>query len=224
MKILVVEDEKKMAVALKKGLRREGYVVDTTENSDDGLDAGLTGDYAAIVLDRMLPGSLEGAQVCRKIRSEGIATPIIMLTAKDAISDRIGGLDSGADDYLVKPFAFEELLARIRAVLRRPEDAKSAVLQIADLTLNTISHEVRRAGTLITLSSKEFTLLHYFMRHPNQVLSKSKLISNVWDFDSDILDNTVEVYIGYLRKKIDKPFGQKLIHTIRGFGYRFGAD
>lgn len=224
MKILVVEDERKMAIALKKGLQREGYAVDTAETSDDGLDAGLTGEYSAIVLDRMLPGSLEGAQVCEKIRDEGISTPIIMLTAKDAVHDRIGGLDAGADDYLVKPFAFEELVARIRALLRRPEDTNGTMLKVADLTLNTVSYEVRRAGKLITLSSKEFTLLHYLMRHPSQVLSKNKLITNVWDFDSDILDNTVEVYIGYLRNKIDKPFDKKLIHTIRGFGYRFGAD
>lgn len=225
MKVLIVEDEPKLAAALKKGLQREGYAVDTAGNSDDGLDAALSGEYGVMVLDRMLPGSMEGLEVCRRMRSEGISTPVIMLTAMDAVGERISGLDAGADDYLVKPFAFEELVARIRALLRRPEGTKASILQVGDLTLDTATHQVRRGGKLIPLSVKEFALLQYMMRHPDQVLSKNALIANVWDFDADILDNTVEVYIGYLRAKIDKPFpGPKFIHTIRGFGYRLGAD
>lgn len=225
MKILVIEDEPKLAAALKKGLQREGYAVDTAATSDDGLDAALGGGYGVIVLDRMLPGSMEGLEVCRRMRAENVHTPVIMLTAMDEVSHKIQGLDAGADDYLVKPFAFEELVARLRALLRRPEEAAPTVLSVGDLTLNPTTHEVRREGKLITLSSKEFTLLQYMMRHPGQVLSKNNIIGNVWDFDADILDNTVEVYIGYLRGKIDKPFGgPKLIHTIRGFGYRLGAE
>jgi DNA-binding response OmpR family regulator len=225
MKILVIEDERKLALPLKKGLEQEAYAVDVEYNADDGLDAALTGEYSAIILDRMLPGSMDGTGICRKIRSGNVHTPVIMLTAKDSIDDRVEGLDSGADDYLVKPFAFEELLARLRAMLRRPEDTLGVVLQVADLTLNTSTYEVRRAGKLISLSNKEFALLHYMVRHQNQVLSKNNIMSHVWDFDADILPNTVEVYIGYLRAKIDKPFtGVHLINTIRGFGYRLGAD
>ena len=223
MKVLVVEDEHKLAAALKKGLEREAYVVDLEHNADDGLDAALTGEYSLIILDRMLPGAIDGVGIARKLRADGVHTPVIMLTAKGQIDDRITGLDAGADDYLVKPFAFTELLARARALLRRPEGSIGMELTVVDLTLNPATYEVRRAGKLISLSNKEFTLLQYMMRHQNQVLSKSVLMSNVWDFDADILENTVEVYIGYLRSKIDKPFGgPKLIHTIRGFGYRFG--
>ncbi len=221
--MLVVEDEHKLAAALKKGLEREAYVVDVAYNADDGLDSAMTGEYTLIVLDRMLPGDMDGVGIARSLRADGIHTPIIMLTAKGQLDDRIEGLDAGADDYLVKPFAFTELLARVRALLRRPEGSFGTELTCADLTLNPATYEVRRVGKLISLSNKEFTLLQYMMRHQNQVLSKNVLMSNVWDFDSDILENTVEVYIGYLRHKIDKSFkGPKLIHTIRGFGYRFG--
>ncbi|MBW4061077.1 response regulator transcription factor [Candidatus Saccharibacteria bacterium] len=225
MRVLIIEDEHKIAAALKRGLDREGYATDLAYNSDDGLDAALSGDYELIVLDRMLPGSLEGLEVCQQLRTNKIHTPIIMLTAKDNINDRVAGLNAGADDYLVKPFAFEELVARMRALMRRPGEALTTVLTAGDLTLNTTTYEVRRDGKLITLSNKEFTLLHYLMRHQNQVLSKNNIIAHVWDFDADILDNTVEVYIGYLRNKIDKPFkSPSLIHTIRGFGYRLGAE
>ena len=225
MRVLIVEDEHKIASALKRGLDREGYAVDLAYNSDDGLDAALSGEYDLIVLDRMLPGSIEGVDVCRKIREHSLHVPVIMLTAKDQINDRVAGLNAGADDYLIKPFAFEELVARMRALLRRPDETLSTVLTAGDLSLNTTTYEVRRAGKLITLSNKEYTLLHYLMRHQNQVLSKNNIIGHVWDFDADILDNTVEVYIGYLRNKIDKPFtGQNLINTIRGFGYRLGTD
>jgi two-component system OmpR family response regulator len=225
MRILVVEDERKLALPLKKGLEQEAYAVDVESNADDGFDAALTGDYSAIILDRMLPGSMDGTDICRKVRAANIHTPIILLTAKDSVEDRVQGLDAGADDYLVKPFAFEELLARLRALLRRPEDTLGVVLTVADLTINTSTYEVRRAGKLISLSSKEYALLHYMVRRENQVLSKNNIISHVWDFDADILPNTVEVYVGYLRNKIDKPFGGvRLINTIRGFGYRLGAE
>ena len=225
MRVLIIEDEHKLATALKRGLDREGYATDLAYTSDDGLDAATTGDYDLIVLDRMLPGKLEGVELCQELRAQKIHTPVIMLTAKDSIDDRVTGLNAGADDYLVKPFAFEELVARVRALLRRPDEALSTVLVAGDLSMNTTTYEVRRDTKLITLSNKEFTLLHYLMRHQNQVLSKNNIIGHVWDFDADILDNTVEVYIGYLRNKIDKPFkGEPLIHTIRGFGYRLGAD
>jgi DNA-binding response OmpR family regulator len=224
MRVLIIEDEHKLASALKKGMEREAYVVDTEYNGDDGLDSAQTGDYSLIVLDRMLPGAIDGIGICQKLRAANIHTPVIMLTAKGQLDDRISGLDAGADDYLVKPFAFTELLARIRALLRRPEDSLGTMLQIEDLSLNPATFEVRRADRLISLSNKEFTLLQYMMRHQNQVLSKTNLISNVWNFDADILENTVEVYVGYLRNKVDKPFaGPSLIHTIRGFGYRFGV-
>jgi DNA-binding response OmpR family regulator len=224
MRVLIIEDEHKLASALKKGMEREAYVVDIEFNGDDGLDAALTGSYSLIVLDRMLPGSSDGITICQNLRKQNIHTPIIMLTAKGQLDDRITGLDAGADDYLVKPFAFTELLARVRALLRRPEESLGNQLQIEDLIMNPATFEVRRAERLINLSNKEFTLLQYMMRHQNQVLSKTNLISNVWNFDADILENTVEVYIGYLRNKIDKPFsGPNLIHTIRGFGYRFGV-
>ena len=223
MRVLVVEDEHKLAAALKKGLEREAYVVDVAYNADDGLDSALTGDYSLIVMDRMLPGATDGVGVTKTLRTEKIHTPVIMLTAKGALDDRIEGLDAGADDYLVKPFAFTELLARARALLRRPEGSFGSQLKVADLTLNPATYEVRRGGKLISLSNKEFTLLQYMMRHQNQVLSKNVIMANVWDFDADILENTVEVYVGYLRHKIDKAFkGPKLIHTIRGFGYRLG--
>jgi DNA-binding response OmpR family regulator len=224
MRILVVEDEHKIANAVKRGLEQEAYAVDVAYDADEGLSSALTGDYDLIVLDRMLPGMIEGVDICKEVRAEGIHTPIIMLTAKDQINDRVTGLNSGADDYLVKPFAFEELLARIRALLRRPQEGVGNILKIDDLTLDTISFEVKRAGMPIALSSKEFALMEYLLRNQNRVLSKSNLITHVWDYDADILPNTVEVYMGYLRNKIDKPFkGPNLIHTVRGFGYKLST-
>ena len=224
MRILIVEDEHKIANALKRGLEQEAYAVDVAYDADEGLSSALTGEYDLIVLDRMLPGLIEGVDICKEVRAHHIHTPIIMLTAKDRISDRVQGLNSGADDYLIKPFAFEELLARIRALLRRPEEALDTQLKLDDLTLDTVNYEVRRAGRLIPLSNKEYSLLHYLMRNQNRVLSKSNIINHVWDFDADVLPNNVEVYIGYLRNKVDKPFsGPNLIQTIRGFGYKLGV-
>jgi DNA-binding response OmpR family regulator len=223
MRILVVEDEHKIAQALKRGLEQEHYAVDLAFDGEDGLASALAEPYDLIVLDRMLPGR-DGVSVCQELRNSGNHTPILMLTAKDHVRDRVAGLDAGADDYLVKPFSFEELLARMRALLRRPHDAVHTVLEVADLQLDTANYTVVRAGTPITLSSKEFALLEYLMRNQGRVLSKDTIMSHVWDFDADILPNTVEVYIGYLRNKIDKPFkGPPLIHTRRGFGYTLGT-
>jgi DNA-binding response OmpR family regulator len=179
--------------------------------------------YDVIILDRMLP-DFEGTEVLKTLRSKGLKTPVIFLTAKDSISDRIAGLDAGADDYLVKPFAFEELLARIRALLRRPHHTKDVILRYAELELDPINFGVKRAGRPIRLTTKEFALLEYLLRNPERVLTKEAIINHVWNYDADILPNTVEVYIGYLRQKIDKPFPDAgaLIHTRHGFGYFFG--
>jgi DNA-binding response OmpR family regulator len=225
MRILVVEDEHKIAGAVKRGLEQESYAVDVAYDSDEGLSSALTDEYDVIVLDRMLPGLLDGAEICKEVRANGIRTPILMLTAKDKVGDRVEGLNAGADDYLVKPFAFEELLARVRALLRRPQDHVGNVLSVDDLSLDTHSFEVTRAGRRISLSQREYALLEYLLRNQNRILSKANIISHVWDYDADILPNTLEVYIGYLRSKIERPFrGPELIHTVRGFGYKLGID
>jgi len=224
MRILVVEDEHKIAGAIKRGLEQESYAVDLAYDADEGLSSALTDEFDVIVLDRMLPGLLDGAEICKEVRANGIRTPILMLTAKDKISDRVDGLNSGADDYLIKPFAFEELLARIRALMRRPQDHVGNVLTLDDLTLDTETYEVRRAGRGVQLSQREYALLEYLLRNQNRILSKPNIINHVWDYDADILPNTLEVYIGYLRAKIERPFnGPELIHTIRGFGYKLST-
>jgi len=225
MRILVVEDEHKIAGAIKRGLEQESYAVDVVYDGDEGLSSALTDEYDVVILDRMLPGLLDGAEICKEIRANNVRTPIIMLTAKDKIGDRVEGLNAGADDYLVKPFAFEELLARIRALLRRPHDAVGNILELDDLSLDTTKYEVKRAGRKIQLSQREYALLEYLLRNQNRILSKSNIISHVWDYDADILPNTLEVYIGYLRAKIERPFrGPELIHTVRGFGYKCGIE
>jgi DNA-binding response OmpR family regulator len=224
MRVLVVEDEHKIASAIKRGLEQETYAVDVAYGSDEGLSSALTDEYDVIVLDRMLPGLLDGAEITKEVRANGVRTPIIMLTAKDKIGDRVEGLNAGADDYLVKPFAFEELLARIRALLRRPQDHVGNMLAIDDLSLDTNTYEVKRNGRKIQLSQREYALLEYLMRNQNRILSKTNIISHVWDYDADILPNTLEVYIGYLRGKIERPFrGPELIHTVRGFGYKLAV-
>ncbi len=224
MRLLVIEDEQKIADAIKRGLEQEKYAVDVEYDADSGLGAALNEAYDAMIIDRLLPGSMEGLDIARELRKSNVHTPILILTAKDQIPDRVAGLNAGADDYLVKPFAFDELLARVRALLRRPVENKGTLLKAGDLTLDSVSYEVKRAGKRIELSSKEFALLDYLMRNQGRVLSKDNIISHVWDFDADILPNTVEVYIGYLRNKIDKPFKKSspLIHTLRGFGYKLG--
>jgi len=222
MKILVVEDEHKIANAIKKGLQQESYAVDVVYDADDGLASARADEYDVIVLDRMLPGEMDGVGVCKALRDEGNHTPILMLTAKGAVRDRVVGLDAGADDYLVKPFAFEELLARVRALLRRPQDSLGVKLEAGDLTLDTTTYEVRRASQPVDLSQREFALLEYLMRNKGRTLSKEMIIQHVWSYDADVLFNTVEVYIGYLRNKIDRPFksSPQLLRTVRGFGYK----
>ncbi len=223
MRLLIIEDEKKIADALKKGLEQERYAVDIEYDADSGLGAALSENYDLMVIDRMLPGSMEGIDIIRELRRKGIQTPCLILTAKDQVSDRVQGLNVGADDYLIKPFSFDELLARIRALLRRPKRSNSNILRAGDLTLDTINFTAKRAGQTIDLSSKEFSLLEYLLRNAGRVLSKDQIIAHVWNFDADILPNTVEVYIGYLRNKVDKPFKDPpLIHTKRGFGYQLG--
>lgn len=221
MRILVVEDEHKIANAIKKGLEQETYAVDVSYTGADGYDLAESEDYDLLILDLMLP-EMDGLTICRELRAKGIHTPILILTAKGDVSEKVEGLDSGADDYLTKPFSFEELLARVRALSRRPKSTLNTKLSVSDLELDTSSYEVKRTGNTIQLSSKEFSLLEYLMRNSGKTLSKEKIINHVWDYDSDILPNTVEVYIKYLRNKIDKPFplSKPLIHTIRGFGYK----
>lgn len=225
MKILLVEDEPKIAGAIKRGLKTEGYHAEICMDGDSGLSAALYDNYDLIILDRMLPG-VDGLTITKQIREKNIKTPILILTAKGQIRDRVDGLNAGADDYLVKPFSFEELLARIRALLRRPAECENNILRISDLTLDTVTFNVQRAKKRIKLTKTEFSLLEYLMRNKNKTINKDTLISHVWDFDADILPNTVEAYIGSLRRKIDQPFktSKPLLHTYRGFGYKLGVE
>jgi DNA-binding response OmpR family regulator len=223
MRILIIEDEHKIARALKKALEQESYAVDIAYDGDDGHAMATTEPYDAMIIDRMLPGEYDGLSILKHLREKQIHTPVLFLTALDSISQRAEGLDSGADDYLIKPFALEELLARVRALLRRPAEQTATILKAGDLSLNTITYEVTRDGQPISLTSKEFALLEYFLRNPNRPLSKEMIISHVWNYDADILPNTVEVYVRYLRAKVDTPFSKPLIHTMRGFGYKLQA-
>ena len=223
MRLLIVEDDHKIANALKKGFEQESFAVDVSYDGTDGFGQASTIDYDLIILDRMLP-ELDGIEICKRLREAKNNTPILMLTAKDKISDRVEGLNTGADDYLIKPFAFEELLARSRALLRRPANASLNILKVDDLELSTTELEVKRKKKKISLSTKEFALLEYLMRNKDRILSKENIISHVWDYDADILPNTVEVFIGYLRAKIDRGHKIKLIKTIRGFGYKISED
>jgi len=225
MRILVVEDEHKIANSIKKGLEQETYAVDVAYDGQDGFAFASTEDYDAIILDIMLP-KMNGIEVCKQLRACQVHTPILMLTAKGQLNDKVEGLNAGADDYLVKPFAFVELLARVKALTRRPKESFGSVLTAADLSLNTLTYEVKRSEKQIELSKKEYALLEYLLRNQGRILTKDQIINHVWDYDADILPNTVEVYIGYLRNKIDKPFTNKpaLIQTVRGFGYRIGSD
>lgn len=223
MRILVVEDEHRIANSLKKGLEQEKYAVDVVYDGLSGFDLASSEEYDLILLDLLLP-KMDGLSVCRDLRQKEIHTPIIILTAKGQVGDKVSALDSGADDYLTKPFSFEELLARIRALIRRPKNVQSSILVVADLTLNPQLFITTRNGKNINLSSKEFSLLEFLMRHPGQILTKEQITSHVWNYEADILPNTIEVYIRNLRNKIDRPFaGQTpLITTARGFGYRIG--
>jgi DNA-binding response OmpR family regulator len=222
MRILVVEDEHKIAQALKEGLEQESYAVDVARDGEAGLNAALNDEYDLVILDVMMP-KLDGFAVCQQMRAADNHTPVLMLTAKDQNRDIVQGLNTGADDYLAKPFSFEVLLARVKALLRRPHDKLGEVLRVADLSLDTVSKSVERDGRAIRLSTKEYALLEYLLRNENRVLSKNNIMTHVWDFDADILPNTVEVFVAYLRAKVDKPFaGPKLIQTVRGFGYKLG--
>lgn len=220
MRVLVVEDEHKIARALKRALEQESYAVDISYDGDDGYAMATTEPYDVAIIDRMLPGKYNGLEIVKAMRDAGIHTPVLFLTALGRVHDKTEGLDSGADDYMVKPFAIEELLARVRALIRRPSEQLDTVLTADDLELDTANFSVTRRGKPISLTSKEFGLLEYLLRNKNRILSKDAIISHVWDYDADILPNTVEVYIKYLRNKIDKPFGSNLIQTVRGFGYR----
>jgi len=222
MRVLVVEDNQKIANSIKKGLEQESFAVDIALDGIKGFDLAVVEDYDIIILDLMLPG-MDGMEVCRKLRQEEkISTKILMLTAKNQLEDRVEGLNTGADDYLAKPFAFKELIARIRALTRRPKKTLNNTLKIKDLELDSSNQQVKRAGKTISLSKKEYSLLEYLLRNKNKILSKQELINHVWDYNANILPNTVEVYIGYLRNKIEKPFKNKpkLIKTIKGFGYK----
>jgi heavy metal response regulator len=218
MRILVVEDETKMAAFIKRGLEEEGAAVDISTDGEDGLFRAKTGAYELIILDITLP-LLDGLEVCRRLRQDRVATPVLLLTARDSVEMKVQGLDSGADDYLTKPFAFAELLARIRALRRRDRNEVNPRLQIGDLALDPLTRKVSRAGQPIQLTSKEFALLECFMRHPDQVLSRTVLAEKVWDETFDAFTNVIDVYVNYLRNKVDRSFSTKLIHTVRGAGY-----
>jgi heavy metal response regulator len=219
MTILVIEDEVKITRFIKKGLEMEHYTVDTAYDGKEGLEKAEINDYDLIILDLMLP-LMDGVEVCRQIREKKIETPIIMLTARDTVDDRIKGLDAGADDYLVKPFAFGELLARIRALLRREKTVKTTKLKVADLVLNPATHEVYRGEKEIALSSKEYRLLDYMMRRPGMVCTRTMIGEHIWGYNFNDDSNVIDVYISYLRKKIDSGFHNRLIHTVRDVGYK----
>lgn len=218
MRILLVEDERKVASFIQRGLKEEKYIVDVTSDGEKALFLAEVNPYDLIILDIMLPDK-DGIMVCKELRGKKIDVPILMLTAKDKLKDKVLGLDSGADDYLAKPFAFEELLARVRSLLRRRRINKSTVLKVADLELDQLTHKVRRASKEVTLTSKEYALLEYLMLNANQVVTRTMISEHVWDEDFDSFANVIDVYINYLRNKIDKGFNKQLIHTIRGMGY-----
>ncbi|MCW2958381.1 MAG: DNA-binding response regulator [Solirubrobacterales bacterium] len=222
MRVLIVEDEVPLAQLIREGLTQEGLLVDTAASGEDALWMATASPYDVICLDVNLPG-IDGFETCRLLRAEGIAVPILMLTARDAIEDRITGLNTGADDYLVKPFAFAELLARVRALARRPPVADDAVLKVGDLTLDPTTHRVRRGEADIELSVKEVQILEVFMRHPGEVLSRLQVLEGAWDNGYENRSNVIDVYVRYLREKIDRPFGIQTLETVRGAGYRLRA-
>ena len=218
MRILIIEDEKKVAGFIKKGLEEETYAIDVAYDGEEGLHLGKEGQYDLIILDIMLP-KLDGLEILSQLRTQGSDVPILLLTAKDAVDDRVTGLNKGADDYLTKPFAFSELLARVRVLLRRGKAEVKTVLQIADLMLDLVSHKVIRGGDEIELTGKEYSLLEYFMRNKDKVLTRTMIAEHVWDYNFDTFTNVIDVYINHLRKKIDKGRENKLLHTLRGVGY-----
>jgi two-component system OmpR family response regulator len=223
VRVLIVEDDLRMASLLRRGLANEGLAADVAANGEDALWMAQAHEYDAIVLDVMLPG-LDGFETCRRLRGAGVWVPVLMLTARSAVEDRVAGLDSGADDYMVKPFAFAELLARLRALVRRGDAERPAVLSVGDLRLDPATREVARAGTAISLSAKEFALLETFMRRPGEVLSRVHLLEHAWDVAYDNRSNVVDVYVRRLRRKVDEPFGRRSLETVRGAGYRIRTD
>jgi two-component system OmpR family response regulator len=223
MRVLVVEDELRMASLIRRGLAGEGLAADIASTGEDALWMARATPYDAIVLDVMLPG-IDGLETCRRLRIDGIWAPVLMLTARDSVEDRVAGLDIGADDYLVKPFAFAELLARLRALARRGEQERPSVLEVGDLRLDPATRRAWRGDVEIRLSAKEFALLETFMRRPDQVLSRLQLIEHAWDFAYENRSNIVDVYIRHLRSKVDEPFGRSSLETVRGAGYRLRAD
>jgi two-component system, OmpR family, response regulator len=223
MRVLLVEDEIKLAGLIRRGLREEGIAADVAARGEDALWMAAATEYDAIVLDVMLPG-VDGFQTCRKLRADGVWSPVLMLTARDSVEDRVAGLDGGADDYLAKPFAFAELFARLRALVRRGPVERPVVLRLGDLGLDPSSRRVWRGDQEIALSAKEFALLEIFMRRPGQVLDRFLLLEHAWDNDYENRSNVVDVYVRYLREKIDRPFGRQSIETVRGAGYRMRAD
>jgi two-component system, OmpR family, response regulator len=223
VRVLVVEDELRMAGLIRRGLVREGLAADVAERGEDALWMSGAHEYDVIVLDVMLPG-IDGFETCRRLRKNGIWAPVLMLTARDSVEDRVAGLDTGADDYLVKPFAFAELLARLRALVRRGDSERPNVLEVGDLRLDPATREVRRGDQEIRLSAKEFALLETFMRRPGEVLSRLHLLEHAWDFAYENRSNVVDVYVRHLRRKIDEPFGRRSLETVRGAGYRLRRD
>jgi two-component system, OmpR family, response regulator len=223
MRVLVVEDEVKMAGLLRRGLGEEGYAVDVAPTGEDALARARATEYDAVVLDLMLPG-MNGLETCRRLREGGVWAPVLVLTARDAVEDRVAGLDTGADDYLTKPFSFAELLARLRALVRRGAAKRPSVLRVGDLELDPATRRVRRADVEVPLSAKEFALLETLMRRPGHVLSRYQLLEHAWDYAYENRSNVIDVYIRYLREKIDRPFGRRSIETVRGVGYRLRAD
>ena len=223
MRVLVVEDEQRMAAAIRRGLRFEGLVVDLAGDGEEGLRAARATAYDAVVLDVMMPG-LDGFETCARMRKEGIRVPVLMLTARDAVEDRVRGLDGGADDYLTKPFSLSELTARLRALVRRGPIEQDTVLEAGNLRLDPATREVHRGDVEIELSAREFALLETFMRRPGQVLGQLQLLESAWDLGYEQRSNVVEVYVRYLREKVDRPFGVRSIETVRGAGYRLRRD
>lgn len=219
MRVLLVEDETRIAAFIRKGLQEEQYVVDVAEDGDAALDFIEAAEYDLLILDVMLPRR-DGFSVCKELRRRGIHTPVLMLTARDAVDDRVRGLDAGADDYLVKPFAFKELLARLRALARRPAETQASELRAGDLVLDTTTHHITRDGQPIDLSAREYRLLEFLLRHRGQPLTRMQIAEGVWGYDFDANSNVVDVYIRYLRRKVDDPFETKLIQTVRGVGYK----
>jgi two-component system OmpR family response regulator len=222
MRLLLVEDDEKLARAVARGLRHEGYAVDLAPDGDAALFQAAVFSYDAIVLDVMLPAR-DGVSVCRELRERGCWSPVLMVTARDQVPDRVAGLDAGADDYLAKPFAFDELLARLRALLRRAPAQRPARLEVGDLVVDPATHEVRRGGTAVALTAREFAVLEYLVRHPGQAVTRTHLLEHVWDENYEGSANVVDVYIGYLRKKLEQPFGRTLIRTLRGVGWTLEA-